>query len=70
MAEVHARHGFHHDLGRLARRYFRGAGTLFAAGKEREIVLALTYIIVIFSILVQGLTVERMVRRVVKTAEH
>ena len=36
------------------------------AGSEREIILAVTYIIVIFSILVQGLTVEKVVRRVVK----
>jgi len=35
-------------------------------GREREIVLAITYIIVIFSITVQGLTIERVVRRLVK----
>jgi len=35
-------------------------------GREREIVLAVTYIIVIFSILVQGLTLERVVRAFVK----
>ncbi|MEO6875849.1 MAG: sodium:proton antiporter [Opitutaceae bacterium] len=34
-------------------------------GRERDIVLATTYVIVIFSILVQGLTLERVVRRVV-----
>jgi monovalent cation:H+ antiporter, CPA1 family len=40
------------------------------AGNEREIVLAVTYIIVVFSILVQGLTIEGMVRRFAKTAGH
>ncbi len=33
------------------------------AGREREIVLAVTYVIVIFSILAQGLSLERFVRR-------
>lgn len=37
------------------------------AGHERDLVVAMTYIIVIFAILVQGLTVERVVRRIVKT---
>jgi CPA1 family monovalent cation:H+ antiporter len=36
------------------------------AGREREIVLAVTYIVVVFSILVQGLTIKRVVRRLVK----
>jgi CPA1 family monovalent cation:H+ antiporter len=36
------------------------------AGREREVVLAVTYVIVIFSILAQGLTLDRVVRRVVK----
>jgi len=36
------------------------------ACREREIVLAITYIIVIFSILVQGLSIERVVRHLVK----
>ena len=36
------------------------------ASREREIVLAVTYIVVIFSILVQGLTLERVVRALVK----
>jgi CPA1 family monovalent cation:H+ antiporter len=40
------------------------------AGGEREIVLAVTYIIVVFSILVQGLTVKGVVRRVVKGGKH
>ena len=35
-------------------------------GPEREIVLAVTYIVVIFSILVQGLSVDRLVRCLVK----
>jgi len=36
------------------------------ASREREIVLAVTYIVVIFSILVQGLTLERVVCALVK----
>lgn len=36
------------------------------AGREREIVLAVTYVIVIFSILVQGLSLERLVRGFVR----
>jgi monovalent cation:H+ antiporter, CPA1 family len=36
------------------------------AGRERELVLAVTYIIVIFSILAQGLTINRVVKRLVK----
>jgi Na+:H+ antiporter len=35
-------------------------------GRERELVLAVTYIVVIFSILVPGLTLDPLVRRVVK----
>jgi CPA1 family monovalent cation:H+ antiporter len=37
------------------------------AGREREIVLVVTYIVVIFSILAQGLTLKRLVRRLVKS---
>lgn len=36
-------------------------------GPERQIVLAVTYVVVIFSILAQGLTLERVVRRLVKS---
>lgn len=36
------------------------------AGRERDIVLTVTYIIVIFSILVQGLSLKRVVRHLVK----
>ncbi len=35
------------------------------AGRNRDIVLAITYVVVIFSILVQGLTLKRVVRRLV-----
>jgi Na+:H+ antiporter len=31
--------------------------------QERDIILAMTYIVVIFSIMVQGLTMEKMVER-------
>jgi CPA1 family monovalent cation:H+ antiporter len=34
------------------------------AGHERESVLAMTYVVVIFSIVAQGLTLERVARRV------
>ncbi len=37
-------------------------------GPEREVVLALTYLVVLFSILVQGLTVGPLIRRTVTTA--
>ncbi len=36
------------------------------AGPEREILLALTYCVVVFSILVQGLTIGKLVKRVIK----
>ena len=36
------------------------------AGREREIILAVTYIVVVFSILVQGMTLKHVVRRLVK----
>jgi len=35
-------------------------------GKERELVLAVTYVLVIFSILIQGPTMNRLIRRVAK----
>jgi len=34
--------------------------------RERNLVVGMTYIVVVFSILVQGLTIERLVRRVIK----
>jgi len=34
------------------------------AGKEREIIVAITYMLVVFSILVQGLTLQRLVQKV------
>ncbi len=37
------------------------------ASWERELVLGVTYVVVIFSILIQGLTVDRVVRRMVKS---
>jgi CPA1 family monovalent cation:H+ antiporter len=33
-------------------------------GKERELVLAVTYVLVVFSILIQGPTMNRLIRRV------
>ncbi|MCB2022513.1 MAG: cation:proton antiporter, partial [Burkholderiaceae bacterium] len=38
-------------------------------GPQREIVLALTYCVVVFSILVQGLSIGWLVRRVVRTPQ-
>jgi CPA1 family monovalent cation:H+ antiporter len=37
-------------------------------GAERDVLVTITYLVVVFSVLVQGLTVERLVRRVVKCA--
>jgi len=33
-------------------------------GHERGVILAITYVVVVFSILVQGLTLERVVRKI------
>ena len=32
------------------------------AGPERELILSMTYVVVVFSILVQGLTIGRLIR--------
>jgi CPA1 family monovalent cation:H+ antiporter len=37
-------------------------------GKERDAIVSLTYVIVVFSILVQGLTIGRLIKRVVPCA--
>ena len=37
------------------------------AGRERDIILTGTYIIVVFSIVVQGLTIGKLARRIVVT---
>ena len=34
-------------------------------GAERDILVTITYIVVVFSVLVQGLTIEKLVRRLV-----
>ncbi len=34
-------------------------------GRERDVILAITYAVVVFSIVVQGLTLERMVKRTI-----
>ena len=36
------------------------------ASTERNIILAMTYVVVVFSILVQGLTIQRLVQRVTR----
>lgn len=38
------------------------------AGPERGAVVTITYIVVVFSVLVQGLSMERLVRKVVPCA--
>lgn len=38
------------------------------AGPERDVLVTITYIVVVFSVLVQGLTVEKLVRRIVPCA--
>jgi CPA1 family monovalent cation:H+ antiporter len=35
------------------------------AGREHDIVVSLTYVVVVFSILVQGLSIGRLVQKVV-----
>jgi CPA1 family monovalent cation:H+ antiporter len=45
-----------------------GAGSLPASGEARELLIAMTYVVVVFSILVQGLSVGAVVRRVVHDA--
>ena len=60
-----ARHRRDHDLGRIARRHLRGAGVVAAPGRERAAILVVTYVVVIFSILAQGLTLKRVVHRLV-----
>jgi CPA1 family monovalent cation:H+ antiporter len=37
------------------------------AGSERELVLTTTYVLVVFSILVQGLTIKQVVRRAMRS---
>lgn len=37
------------------------------AGREREIILAITYLVVVFSIVVQGITIRRVIKSHVKT---
>jgi len=39
-------------------------------GKNREVILAITYMIVVFSIIVQGLTIGKLVRRSQNKKEH
>lgn len=52
-----------HDLGRSSRSHCRGAGPVATPGSERDTVLAITYVLVVFSILFQGLTVGPLARR-------
>ena len=37
------------------------------AGKEREVLLAITYVVVVFSIVVQGITIRRVIEGRIKT---
>ena len=36
-----------------------------ALGPERDVIVALTYAVVVFSILVQGLTIGKIVKRII-----
>ena len=63
------------DLGRLARRHLGRPGTVayqttrpVIPVPKRDVILATTYVVVVFSILVQGLTVGPMTRRWVRRA--
>ena len=38
------------------------------AGPERDVIVTMTYIVVVLSVLIQGLSVERLVRKVVPCA--
>ena len=68
-----------HDLGRGAAAIMTWGGLRggisvalalsLPAGKERELVLAVTYVLVVFSILVQGPTMNRLIRRVTSGGE-
>lgn len=40
------------------------------AGGERDIILTITYIVVVFSILVQGLTIGRFIQQSLVNTEH
>jgi CPA1 family monovalent cation:H+ antiporter len=40
------------------------------AGKERHVILTITYMLVVFSILAQGLTIQRVVTRALGTAAN
>jgi len=40
------------------------------AGEERDLILAVTYVIVILSIVIQGLTIRRLVKYASSTADH
>jgi len=37
---------------------------------ERQVILVMTYIVVVFSIVVQGLTIDKLAKRLVKISEH
>ena len=53
------------DLGRSARRHLGRARAVAAGGPERNTVVALTYCVVVFSILVQGLSIGYVTRKAV-----
>ena len=61
LAEVSARHSGHHDLGGLRGGISVALALSLPSGSERELVLAMTYVLVVFSILVQGLTIKQVV---------
>ena len=61
VAEVCIRHFGHHDLGGLRGGISVALALSLPSGSERELVLAMTYVLVVFSILVQGLTIKRVV---------
>jgi CPA1 family monovalent cation:H+ antiporter len=53
------------DLGWIEGRYFRCACSIPAKGRYRDILVSITYMIVVFSILVQGLTIGRLAKRLI-----
>ena len=51
-------------LGRLARGLSVAMALSLPQSEERETIVAMTYVLVVFSILVQGLTFNALVRRI------
>ena len=51
-------------VGWATRQYIGGDGAITSTGRPREVILAITYVLVVFSIIVQGLTFRRLIARI------